>query len=135
MSDLPKVPIVRLPGSETWESGYLWGEALEAEFPDQDAYDFAAGCRENDMGPAAEKRIISLVMLKQGERDEGDWKWRVVFEDGSAWFAEGGCDYTGWDCQSDLRWRQDDTGLPDLVRQALAADSVRASDENGAVES
>jgi hypothetical protein len=37
-----------------------------------------------------------------GERDERDWHWLVGFSDGKVGYLTGGCDYTGWDCQSFL---------------------------------
>jgi hypothetical protein len=36
-----------------------------------------------------------------GEADGPDWHWIVRLTDGSFALIEGGCDYTGWDCQSD----------------------------------
>lgn len=36
-----------------------------------------------------------------GERDSMDnWQWVVKLNNGCHYFVEGGCDYTGWDCQS-----------------------------------
>lgn len=37
-----------------------------------------------------------------GEPDEGSWEWVVELFDGSMWYLTGWCDYTGWDCRSDL---------------------------------
>ena len=58
----------------------------------------------NDYGPAARLPITGLVLEQQGEHDGNNWIWRVTLGDGSTWIAEGGCDYTGWDCQSHLDW-------------------------------
>jgi len=34
-----------------------------------------------------------------GANDESDWYW-ILTVDGKTYYATGGCDYTGWDCQS-----------------------------------
>ncbi len=107
MSEIPHLPVFPLPGSEDWAETYDWAEALEKLFPDQDAGDFAYACHYNDPGPAADRDLTNLVMTQQGARDESDWIWRVTFADGSTWIATGGCDFTGWDCQSDLVWTQE----------------------------
>lgn len=47
--------------------------------------------------------IIDKVFAEiTGERDEKDWHWLVGFQDGKVGYITGGCDYTGWDCQSFL---------------------------------
>ena len=105
-ADIPDdLPIVPLPGYETWAGAYEWGRALDVRFPNQDAIDFAYACSENDAGPADTHQITNLVMVQQGANDESDWIWHVTFDDGTTWVAQGGCDYTGWDCQSNLEWR------------------------------
>lgn len=98
------IPVVPLPGSENWIGAYEYGERLERRFPDQDGYDLAQAMSHNDWGPASTHEITGLVLEQRGENDESDWRWRVNFSDGSTWVAEGGCDYTGWDCQSHLSW-------------------------------
>ncbi|MDE2102559.1 MAG: hypothetical protein KGL39_35255 [Patescibacteria group bacterium] len=46
---------------------------------------------------------IERVLAKHdGEKDEEDWVWLVQFKDGARGLYMGGCDYTGWDCQSSL---------------------------------
>lgn len=106
MSEFDAIPLVPLAGSEGYAEAYAWGNVLEARFPDQDGLDFAYACFENDPGPTEEQAITSLVMRQQGERDEAHWIWDLTLEDGSRWVAEGWCDYTGWDCQSDLVWEK-----------------------------
>lgn len=106
MTDIGDFPVIQLPGSEEWERGYSWGMGLERTFPDQDGYDFAMCCEYNDYGPASNKRIISLEMIQQGANDESSWVWEVGFEDDTWWKLIGGCDYTGWDCQSSAEWIQ-----------------------------
>lgn len=102
-----KYPIIHLPGSEKWEGSYEWGHALDKKFFGQDAFDFASACSYNDLGPTEHLAIVNLVCEEFGQSDEVAWIWRVTFEDGSVWVAEGSCDYTGWDCQSSIQWDLD----------------------------
>lgn len=99
--------IVSLPGSLGWESAYEFGQTLEERFPGQDGWNLSSAMEHNGMGPLSDNNgIAELVLLKQGARDETSWVWRVTCEDGNVWIAEGWCDYTGWDCQSGLRWNE-----------------------------
>lgn len=104
MSDGQDVPVVRLPGSLGWvtacERGREWADA----FPGQDAYDLASAIAENGWGPLADHELAGLLMVQEGERDGAVWIWLVALDDGSHWWAVGWCDYTGWDCQSELYW-------------------------------
>lgn len=102
--ELPDVPPVRLPGSEGYWSGWEWGEELEKAFPGQHGMNFASACHYNDYGPTKEHNITYLKMTQEGERDVSAWSWRVSFDNGEVWSATGSCDYTGWDCQSNLDW-------------------------------
>ena len=52
--------------------------------------------------------IIKVLAVWEGENDEDDWRWIVHVSEqcatkngGEFAFIQGGCDYTGWDCQSD----------------------------------
>jgi len=104
MTDIPDLPIVPLPGYEGWADAYEWGGALDKQFPGQDADEFAYACGYNDTGPAQNREITDFVMAQRGENDGADWIWHVTFADATRWIAQGGCDYTGWDCMSDLTW-------------------------------
>lgn len=44
--------------------------------------------------------IDVIVAEVCGENDGADWFWILQMKDGSFANAQGGCDYTGWDCQS-----------------------------------
>lgn len=51
--------------------------------------------------------IEKVLAVWTGERDEEDWRWVIKVtkqcadkNGGSFVFLQGGCDYTGWDCQS-----------------------------------
>lgn len=98
------IPIIRLPNSDEWESGYDWGSELDKKFPNQDAIELGYACAYNDYGPTKEHHITKLTMHQQGQNDGGNWIWCVELNNGTVWLATGGCDYTGWDCQSSLDW-------------------------------
>ncbi len=101
-------PIAPIAGSEGWTNAYEIGGRLDERFPGQDAEDFASAVEYNDTGPLEGRGIVDLKMIQEGENDVDAWIWHVTLDDGSTWKAEGGCDYTGWDCQSSLEW----TSLP-----------------------
>lgn len=44
--------------------------------------------------------IHSVKAAIFGENDGANWHWIVELCDGRFGYVEGGCDYTGWDCQS-----------------------------------
>lgn len=110
--------IVKLAGSESWRDGWAMGTAIDEAFPGQDALDFGTAIHYHGHGPLTNKtRIKNFVMLVQGANDEKDWIWFVEVErmiNGA--FREhgiteyhvlrGGCDYTGWDCQSSATWTE-----------------------------
>lgn len=44
--------------------------------------------------------IDVIVAEVCGENDGFNWHWILQMKDGTFSYATGGCDYTGWDCQS-----------------------------------
>lgn len=46
--------------------------------------------------------IAGLIAEVCGHNDEDNWYWLGQLKDGSFFSAIGGCDYTGWDCQSSV---------------------------------
>lgn len=51
--------------------------------------------------------IMKVLAVWEGENDEDDWRWIIEVKPdcaknhkGKYVFLQGGCDYTGWDCQS-----------------------------------
>lgn len=103
-------PIVKLHGldSDRWEGAYQYGLTLDELFPGQDGTDFSYACSENsDYGPLTETvHLAGLLCVQHGENDEEDWVWLVATTSGEHWVLTGGCDYTGWDCQSYVRWER-----------------------------
>lgn len=107
---MSKFEIVPLAGSNQWADRWRLASFLEEKFPKQDITDFVYACEYNDPGPMKDSvGIISFQMIEQGFNDGGDWKWVVMFDTGEVWMAVGGCDYTGWDCQSWLEWTRLET--------------------------
>ena len=44
--------------------------------------------------------IVKVLAEIEGENDGASWHWIVEFNNGKYAYITGGCDYTGWDCQS-----------------------------------
>lgn len=61
-------------------------------------YDLVAACHHNDVDLPAYPKRIALELT--GENDGAEWHWIVELQDGTWAYVHGGCDYTGWDCQS-----------------------------------
>ena len=59
-------------------------------------YDLSAACEENGIDSSD---LVDVLLEITGENDEADWHWIVTTTSGFAYIS-GGCDYTGWDCQS-----------------------------------
>ncbi len=44
--------------------------------------------------------IDKVLAVREGENDGEDWHWILKLKDKRYCYLTGGCDYTGWDCQS-----------------------------------
>ena len=62
-------------------------------------YDLAS-CLEFNPQPFTTNDIEKVLAVYEGENDGDDWQWVIALKDGRFTFLQGGCDYTGWDCQS-----------------------------------
>lgn len=62
-------------------------------------YDLDA-CLEYNPQPFNILDIERVLAVWSGENDGDDWRWIILLRDGRYVFLQGGCDYTGWDCQS-----------------------------------
>ena len=69
-------------------------------------YDLSA-CLEYNPQSFTVLDIEKVLAVWEGERDEEDWRWVIKVNKqcadkngGRFVFLQGGCDYTGWDCQS-----------------------------------
>lgn len=71
-----------------------------------DTYDFASVFGEEDNSGRtqfvgfARADVARLVLCIDGERDGDEWVAAGRLKDGRWFLARGGCDNTGWDCQS-----------------------------------
>lgn len=63
-------------------------------------YDLAACLEYNPQDGITDETIAAVLAVWEGENDGDDWRWIVSLTDGRFAFIQGGCDYTGWDCQS-----------------------------------
>jgi len=62
-------------------------------------YDLAAAFSNNG-GIEQLEGLAMVIATIYGENDGAPWHWLLAFFDGRYAYATGGCDYTGWDCQS-----------------------------------
>lgn len=62
-------------------------------------YDLAA-CLEYNSQSFDVMDIQKVLAVWEGENDGDDWRWVLQLLDGRYVFIQGGCSYTGWDCQS-----------------------------------
>lgn len=60
------------------------------------SYNLKAACQYNGIDISDVTKILLEIT---GENDEYAWHWIVRTKEGFAYIT-GGCDYTGWDCQS-----------------------------------
>ncbi len=58
--------------------------------------------------------VAGLIAEVPGHNDEDDWFWVGKLKNGKFFGARGGCDYTGWDCQSGCTY-----WIADTVANAL----------------
>lgn len=76
----------------------MWGE-LSDDRRNELTWHFVYAMYYNDP-PFAIEDVSMVDVLKEGEREEASWVWRVVMRSRGEWMVVGWCDYTGWDCQS-----------------------------------
>jgi hypothetical protein len=62
-------------------------------------YDFVACLEYNDL-PFNLFDVERVLAVIEGENDTRDWHWIVKLRNDQTVYVRGGCDYTGWDCQS-----------------------------------
>lgn len=102
--------VIKLPGSDNWESGYKLSQILEVKFPGQQASDFAYMFTDTNVPDEVfDKELVELKCHQEGYNDGDDWIWQVVVADPDTknrknYFVTAWCDYTGWDCQSGSTW-------------------------------
>lgn len=66
-------------------------------------YDLYAALEENPQDSGITFQEITEILANiEGQNDGNNWIWIVALDNGKFAYLEGGCDYTGWDCQSSL---------------------------------
>ena len=63
-------------------------------------YDLRACLEHNVQKEFTADDIESVLAVREGERDGAEWVWVLKLKDKRFALLWGGCDYTGWDCQS-----------------------------------
>lgn len=64
-------------------------------------YDLVACLEYNGQKDFSISDIKKVLAVHEGERDEEDWHWVIKLKSPNKYvYLRGGCDYTGWDCQS-----------------------------------
>lgn len=85
-------------------------------------YDLAAALGHNGLSDKCET-IQSVALTIEGENDGASWHWIVRLTNGKWAYVTGGCDYTGWDCQSGCDWVGDALTRRDVL--TLVGDDER----------
>lgn len=91
-----EVTIEQLLDSPDWAQVFAdenWGNVSKETqvIPPGAPVDPSAPCRAD---------VAEIVAAVNGENDEADWIGVFRLKDGRYLVAEGGCDYTGWDCRA-----------------------------------
>lgn len=63
-------------------------------------YDLEACLTHNTQEGYNADDIAEVLAVWEGENEGDDWRWILRLNDGRFVFLQGGCDFTGWDCQS-----------------------------------
>lgn len=97
---------ITIPGSESYWDAHDLSAALSERFPEEGIYDLSSAIQYNASWPDGE--LLDIKLIHEGERDESDWVWAVTVRIDEyrkrVMIGTGGCDYTGWDCQSNFTW-------------------------------
>lgn len=79
---------------------------------------FSALNSNGGIDPTSIEKVLARI---DGENDGPEWHWLLKLKDGRFAYAFGGCDYTGWDCQSSLNVNTYET-LEDAVFHTPSSD-------------
>lgn len=63
-------------------------------------YDLVACLEYNPQTGFSVNDVAKVIAVHEGENDGPDWHWILRLNDDRFIYLSGGCDYTGWDCQS-----------------------------------
>ena len=68
-------------------------------------YDLA-NCLEYNRVGIGKHEIARVLGVVEGDHDGPSWYWVLESHAGQCGVLVGGCDYTGWDCQSSAQWQR-----------------------------
>lgn len=86
-------------------------------------YDLAACLEFNPQNGFTIDDVVKKLAVIEGANEADAWHWILELKDGRFVYLTGGCDYTGWDCQSSAT-----SSIWPTCREALTAvDSRRKS--------
>lgn len=58
------------------------------------------GCLDNNPQDYTLENVAEVMAVWEGENDGDNWRWILRLDTEKFVYLIGGCDYTGWDCQS-----------------------------------
>ena len=62
--------------------------------------DLSYAVEYNDVQPFRLEDVAYVLAALMGENDGPDYHWIIAMRDHTYAYVSGGCDYTGWDCNS-----------------------------------
>lgn len=82
----------------------------EKEYADRGIdYDLFACLNYNRQDGFDVDSIQKVLAVTESFNEGPDWHWILLLKDGRFVYLQGGCDYTGWDCQSSaISWIESD---------------------------
>ena len=66
---------------------------------------------------------LEIIAEIEGENDGANWHWILKDQNGLFWYFTGWCDYTGWDCQSDLKYFGPFKEIVDALKEVPISDN------------
>ena len=75
-------------------------------------YDLEACLQYNPQPSFTIEDVKKVLAIIEGENDGPDWHWILLLNDDRFIYLRGGCDYTGWDCQSSATHIALETDMP-----------------------
>lgn len=70
------------------------------DYTDRFGYDLPACLNYNEQPGFGLADVVEILAVFEGENDSFEWRWILKLSKGRFALLKGGCDYSGWDCQS-----------------------------------
>lgn len=93
-------PVITLAGPDLAIARAGWGGDQPDSYMD---LFYAMGYHPAPFDRDAIERVRIIAI---GDPDGDDWEWLIDLGDGRRFYATGACDFTGWDCQSDMAYQE-----------------------------